>query len=193
MTPEAYAEYWREHWRSLSHTDVREAAGRISYSDSDVQTLCADAISALHLKDSDIILDIGCGKGLMSEGLKRRCMAYYGMDYVKAFFPGIVGDAVALPFLDDAFDKALLSGVLLCIPREWHRRVLLELRRVTRPGGRALISANPFTRIHDMAHVFNPRELEELAVGCGWSQAFRTPINPSLEQARYYFDMVVVR
>jgi SAM-dependent methyltransferase len=193
MTPEAYVAYWREHWAALGGADKPTASGRTSYSPEDTEALCADAVAALDLKQSDILLDIGCAKGLMSEGLKRKAMAYYGLDYIKAFRPDVLGTAIELPFRDEAFDKVLLSGVLVCIPPEWHRRVLLEIRRVTRLGGRAFISANPFVKIHEMAHVFDIAALQHLAASCGWSEVFERPIDARLEQAAYYFDLVLIR
>jgi len=193
VRPEAYAAYWRNHWTALSTAEVNAASGRICYGSEETEALCQDAIKALDLRLTDLLLDIGCAKGLMKDHLVRHVAAYIGLDYIAAFNPGIVGDALELPFRNCSFDKVLLSGVLVCIPPEWHHRTLAEIHRVTRFGGRAFVSHNPCQRIHDMACVFDRQELMQLARRCGWASTKIVPINPILEQASCYFDMVLYR
>ncbi len=53
-------------------------------------------------------------------------------------FPLVIGDAVGLPFVDDAFGAALARHVLHLIP-DW-RSVLSEIARVVVPGGVLLIN-----------------------------------------------------
>ena len=52
----------------------------------------------------------------------------------------IAADAFHFPFPDAAFDSALLASVFTHMPLEETRHYLSELRRVLRPGGKALLS-----------------------------------------------------
>lgn len=55
--------------------------------------------------------------------------------------PVVVSDARVLPFVDDSFDAVLYVAGLHGIPEpEGRLRSLRELRRVLRPGGRALVT-----------------------------------------------------
>lgn len=193
MTPRDYAQWWRAHWEALADAQAEAASGRVSYSPEETDILVGDAVKGLGLEGKDALLDIGCAKGLMRRGLAFHCQAYVGLDYVEAFGPDVVGDARRLPFRDHTFDKVLLSGVLVCIPPEWHGEVLDEMYRVTRHGGRAFVSHNPHTFVHEMAHVFHPGALCRQAELHRWARARITSIDPRLEQAPYYFDMVLYR
>lgn len=196
MTTDPYevAAYWRRHYQSFATIhDPRVADGRTSYEDEDLDALARDAMTALDLRHSDVLLDIGAGRGLLSERLVSEAAALVRVDFMREVMPTVVGDAIALPFRDRSFDKVLLSGVLLCVPHQWHGAVLREMQRVTRLVGRAFVAANPFVKTHEMAHVFDPEALKRLALGCGWRYAYVTPTNPRLDQANYYFDMVLIK
>ncbi|GGH22916.1 methyltransferase [Alsobacter metallidurans] len=91
--------------------------------------------------------DVGCGNGASTELLMRRCAPaqVHGVDpspeqlaYARDR-PGAAGatfhsgDAMALPFPDDAFDAAVAALVLFFIPDP--AKGLAEMVRVTKPGG----------------------------------------------------------
>jgi SAM-dependent methyltransferase len=95
------------------------------------------------------ILDLGCGDGAPLAMLRARGIitAGVGLDLLPervreaaTTWPGIefmVGDAAELPFDDAAFDAVLAMTVLSSIADERRRRrVLSEVARVLRPGGR---------------------------------------------------------
>ena len=186
-----YRQFWRDLFSDRVNATAEQASARASYGKRETEILVADAVLALDIRQTDALLDIGCAKGLMGKYLRPLVSRYVGLDYVAAFYPTVVGDAIGLPFRDATFDKVLLSGVLLCVPPVEHAQVIREMRRVTRPGGLGFISSNPFQFIHDKCAVFERDALLSLAMGCGWERAWITPISPSLEQAPYYFDMVV--
>lgn len=52
--------------------------------------------------------------------------------------PFVAGDALALPFADDTFDAVTISYGLRNVERTFD--ALVEMRRVTKPGGRLVIS-----------------------------------------------------
>lgn len=190
--PEAYRRFWLKEWSSRIAEPPEIASGRSLYEETRTAALVADAASGLDLQPTDWLLDVGCAKELMAPGLTALVARYVGIDYVKGFRPEIIADAVALPFVDGCFDKVLLSGVLLVIHPQYHAAVLGEMRRVTRDGGRAFISGNPFTFVHSMAFMFAPEGMVKMIKGYGWSDAWITPINPMLEQHQQYFDLVAV-
>lgn len=91
------------------------------------------------------VLDLGAGTGAVSEAVARAGGRAIAADLADAMLrrraaggPGAVGDALALPFRNDAFDAVAAAFVLnhLADPRG----ALGEAARVTRPGGAVLTS-----------------------------------------------------
>lgn len=100
------------------------------------------------------ILEVGCGPGLMAPHFLQHDFEYVGVD----ISPGMiaeakrtcgeddssadftVGDVQQLPFPDASFDVVLCLGALEYVSSE--RLALHEMRRVLRPSGLAVISAN---------------------------------------------------
>jgi len=92
-------------------------------------------------------LDIGCGNGAFTEMIVRRCSpsAMHGIDpseaqlayaRTRAALAGAefrAGDAMALPFTDDAFDAAVMPLVIFFVPEP--ARGVAEMARVVRRGG----------------------------------------------------------
>lgn len=92
-------------------------------------------------------LDVGCGNGAFTEMIVERCApaAVSGIDpaegqlrYARerpaaqlASFQ--LGDAMALPFADDAFDVAVMALVIFFVPEPTSG--VAEMVRVVRPGG----------------------------------------------------------
>ncbi len=96
----------------------------------------------------DLVLDLAAGTGTSSRAFTKagaRCVACdfsLGMLRSGARKPAervrfVAGDAVDLPFADEAFDVVTISFGLRNVAEP--DRALAELRRVTRPGGRLVI------------------------------------------------------
>jgi SAM-dependent methyltransferase len=104
------------------------------------------------------VLDAGCGTGLTTRRLAGRCRSLAALDASAASLAVLAGGRAAggvlavrgdlrrLPFAAGTFDRVLCANVLQQFPgRDNHLRVVAELARVTRPGGRVVVSAHAFT------------------------------------------------
>jgi SAM-dependent methyltransferase len=96
--------------------------------------------------DDEAVLDVGCGTGNLAFAIAKRVNAksIAGIDFSKAYVenarsnnrsPQIsfeVGDATALPYGDNSFDRVLSMLVLFFIPDA--NKAVLEMKRVARSG-----------------------------------------------------------
>jgi len=100
-----------------------------------------------------IILDVACGAAHVAEQAAPYVRQVVGVDLTPALLrlgaerlhrAGIgnvllqEGDATRLPFVDDSFDLALCRSAVHHFPHP--DRVVAEMRRVCRPGGRVVVS-----------------------------------------------------
>jgi SAM-dependent methyltransferase len=97
------------------------------------------------------VLDAGCGEGVLVEQYAGR-LAIEGLDpnYVAPHVRQ--GSLTALPYPDEVFDRVLCLDVLEHLAYEDQPRALLEIRRVLRPDGEALISVPNLAHLQSRVH-----------------------------------------
>jgi SAM-dependent methyltransferase len=112
----------------------------------------------LELERGEDVLDVACGHGRIANRLAGRGAVVTGLD-VDPFFLAkareaasgatfVLGDMRALPFADASFDAALLWFTSFgYFDDDGNRRVLRELCRVLRPGGRAAVELQNLPRM----------------------------------------------
>jgi ubiquinone/menaquinone biosynthesis C-methylase UbiE len=123
------------------------------------------------------VLDVGCGSGWFSREADRRGARVTSLDIAiallhetrkKVLAGRVNGDACALPFADASFDLVISSE---CIEHTVDPRLALaEIHRVTRPGGRLLITV-PNQAWHfsaTLAQIFKLRPFEGYEHWLGW-------------------------
>jgi len=93
------------------------------------------------------VLDLGCGYGGFLSGLQEIGGDVYPSDISvesmtycrdRGFARSVVGSGYSLPYADDSFDLVCMFDAIEHIPDD--RRVMREVARVAKPGGRVLVT-----------------------------------------------------
>jgi SAM-dependent methyltransferase len=132
-------------------------------------------------------LDIGCGNGAFTDMLAHRCApaSLDGIDPSEAQLAFArtrsalraaqfrLGDAMAIPFPDDAFDAAVMPLVIFFVPEP--SRGIAEMARVVRPGG--IVAAYAWDML-DGGFPYEPLHAEMREMG------IIVPVPPSRDASR---------
>lgn len=95
-----------------------------------------------------LLLDAGCGPGCFARGLEECGADVVGVDVDASMLtvashrvsaPVVEGDVGALPFRSEIFDATIAVTLLEFVRRP--ERMISELARVTRPGGKFVVAA----------------------------------------------------
>jgi SAM-dependent methyltransferase len=116
--------------------------------------ICNYIANSLSLTTQDRVLEVGCGCGVLCSRLIARVREYVGIDRAERVIAKArelhtgptfqVAAADALPCPDAAFDKAFAHAFLFYLPDyETAERVVREMGRVVKPGGRVLVGHVP--------------------------------------------------
>jgi ubiquinone/menaquinone biosynthesis C-methylase UbiE len=139
---------------------------------------------------SDRLLEIGCGRGWLTQRMQETCPATWGIDVnPKSIAHGVARnlatmDGCALRFDDEQFDHVYSFHAIEHIVQAGD--AIREMRRVLVPGGRILLVypaepirglyampgawlgfGNPFLARELHVHKFTPRRITALAERCG--------------------------
>ena len=137
-----------------------------------------EGLIADFVPDEARVLDLGCGAGRTTIPLAEMGLHAVGIDISQAMveaareqarLAGVevgfeVMDAMALRYAEDTFDAVLFSynGIELLPGREGKQRVLSEVWRVLRPGGRFIFSVHSLFAVN----AFAPMRLKAFAKMC---------------------------
>ncbi len=104
-----------------------------------------------------MVLDIGSGDSdhgsLLAEGCTLIRLDYPATNRRYRRRPDVYGDARCLPVVSSGVDTVLLLEVIEHVPE--YARILLECRRVLKPGGRIHLSVPFLYPIHDAPHDYH--------------------------------------
>jgi len=149
--PDSNTAWLREQYSDTSRLNARiEAHQRFS---ERTESFVAWVVDGLAVGSNELVLDAGCGYGACFDELRRRGARIVGIDRSAAMVgraprPGRdgpplglgVGDLQALPIADCAVDRVFANYVLFHVADV--AQALREIRRVLRPGGRAVLTTN---------------------------------------------------
>jgi ubiquinone/menaquinone biosynthesis C-methylase UbiE len=141
-------------------------------------------LDAARLKPGEVVLEVGCGTGVLGRWLAQRTrganrivgvdinrfllreamalVKQQGLEHIVTFEEG---NAEALPFPDNSFDVTMSSTVIQRVDAD---RMLAEMVRVTKPGGRVAVVGHA----HDMSRWVNlplRTELKTKVEAPGWA------------------------
>ncbi|MBI3329406.1 MAG: methyltransferase domain-containing protein [Nitrospinae bacterium] len=141
-------------------------------------------LEAAHLTPGEVVLEVGCGTGVLDRWLARRtdganrivavdinrfllreAMALARQEGLEHRIEFREGNAEALPFPENSFDVAMSSTVIQRVEAD---RMLAEMVRVTKPGGRVAVIGHA----HDMPRWVNlplRAELKTQVEAPGWA------------------------
>jgi SAM-dependent methyltransferase len=145
---EDWLRIWKRKYAGARENDLHVAAGYNELSPGEFEKVAKRFLDLADIRKDARILDVGCGAGaFLQHAREYRHLA--GIDYaqeailaIRERFPGDfrVADAAALPFDTAAFDAVLSFGVFIYFDSlGYARKVLDEMRRVLKPGGRIFI------------------------------------------------------
>ncbi|MBV1959946.1 MAG: class I SAM-dependent methyltransferase [Pseudomonadales bacterium] len=122
-----------------------------------LRTSAYDEIDLVRPRQGERLLDIGCGRSVLERKLPSM-VEYISLDYPDTgaelyhSSPSVFGTAEQLPFPDASIDIAVCLEVVEHL--EDPKQAFVEIGRILKPGGRALVSVPFAYPIHDAPHDF---------------------------------------
>jgi len=189
----------------------------------------AEVVKLLELKQDEHLIDVGCGAGIMALSLSPWLDRICAIDISRALVSRArtnlqgqenveftVGSITQIPAQDSSTEKLLAYSVTQYLGKE--ENVLLamqEIARVLKPGGRALLAANPDPQrrgayeqvvrqrsdveavnkelgLLDHLLWLSPERMTEMAKSAGL-QAKPEPLNQRVWQHFYMFHLVLTK
>ncbi len=177
---------------------AREYTARRSDDTEDIQLLRE---LAEQLPEGAKVLDAGCGSGVPVTRYLAQFFDVTGVDFAeqqirraRQLVPAatfLCKDLTRLTFPDDTFDAICSYYAIIHIPREEHRGLLQDFRRMLRPKGLALLVMGAADTPEDIADYHgarmfwshydsetNLRMLEECGFDVLWAKLVEDPVDP---------------
>lgn len=114
----------------------------------DYQEVAIGLLHHVHLQESDTLLDLGCGTGVITLPAAKTSRLSMGIDLSIDMLQQLmdkrqpiehpfvaIGNGLRLPFADQTFDKVVTGFMLLHLNTEEKMRVFVEVHRVLKRGG----------------------------------------------------------
>lgn len=157
MTGDNVEEYYRNQYEVFyaEYEDEYQASHRgLGTDDRDIDEIFLDVMEKLQFETDDVVLDLGCGSGLIAKKImplvKKTCCfdgSVSAIEKLSASLPKgspaecVVGNFTdPLPYPDATFSKILSYSVFHFLgSSDDFTRVMQELKRITKPGGMILL------------------------------------------------------
>ncbi len=115
------------------------------------QELLQEIITELEINSGELILDAGVGTGNLAVLMEKAGAKVMGLDFSQEALNAyknknsraqtILHDLTQkLPFQNNYFNKIVSNNVLYNIPKEKRLNIIMELKRVLKPGGKIVLS-----------------------------------------------------
>lgn len=137
--------YWREKGSEKKDPKmINGYNGKLSYLPDYSLKLLIDSINKrLALTTDDILLDVGCGSGILTKSLQKFVHKVIGIDSAQEMIQHMpktiktyIAKADDMPFLDGTFDKILCHSIFQYFPSQSYATLVIkELERVCKIGG----------------------------------------------------------
>jgi len=121
--------------------------------DKEIKLICEEIGKKINIMKNHIVLEIGCGSGVLGNWLIKKCNQYYGLDisyqmlktfkkYSELDVPLLQGTTHTLPFIDNFFDVIIINGVTVYLDSETLLITLKEMKRVAKKEGILFLGDN---------------------------------------------------
>jgi ubiquinone/menaquinone biosynthesis C-methylase UbiE len=151
---------WKEFWDALAIScDPIAATDRPTVAPSTYQLYSSEIMQKLDLGQHDVLLDVGCGTGVIDAHLAPHVHKIFATDFSLAMTQRarsgtarygnvyvVNCDCTALPFRDGVFPKLVMYAVAQYLSSEQIDQGLREAHRVTQPGGLTMLGEIPRAR-----------------------------------------------
>jgi ubiquinone/menaquinone biosynthesis C-methylase UbiE len=158
---------WNEVWErkgALQTYNLKELDG-FEHTAIDPEDVASKIISMMDIRDTDKVLEVGCGAGMIAQYLD---CDYVGVDYSQSSVEKHskllhhtvqVAEADKLPFKDEVFDKVLVYSVFHYFPdKKYAHTVLTELERVCK--GDIFVGDLPFRSPREEHLLYNADDFD---------------------------------
>jgi ubiquinone/menaquinone biosynthesis C-methylase UbiE len=148
---------WQDFWEVMALNENPIAAtDRPTVSFETYQIYCREIAQKLMLSSNDVLLDIGCGTGLMNAHLGSRVRKVIATDYAfnmtvaakrnsenLANVHIVTCSGLNTPFPNQTFSKVVLYAVTQYLSEQRFLTILFELKRITQSGSMILFGEIP--------------------------------------------------